>query len=73
MKKKVLLDRFLDVKEFVNFAQYYGGEVTVRHGKYAVDGKSILGVFSLDLTQVLEVEYTEEDFGKAIEKFEVSF
>lgn len=44
------------VKEFVNIAQSKTCEVTLISGKYAVDAKSILGIFSLDLSNPLTVE-----------------
>lgn len=44
------------VKEFVAIAQSKTCEVTLKSGKYIVDAKSILGIFSLDLSNPLTVE-----------------
>lgn len=35
----------------------------MRSGRYVVDGKSILGLLSLDLTRPVSVEFDERDAG----------
>jgi hypothetical protein len=45
------------VKDFVNAATKCDFDVDVYYNRYVVDAKSILGVFGLDLTQPLTVEY----------------
>lgn len=69
--KKIMLDEFALVKDFINDTQSEETEVTVRCGKYVVDGKSILGIFSLDLSKPLVVEYYNEEFGEKLKKYEV--
>ena len=49
--KKIMLDEFALVKDFIHDTQSEETEVTVRCGKYVVDGKSIIGIFSLDLSK----------------------
>ena len=54
-----------DVKEFVKRAVKIDGEVTVisiseKGTKYAVDGKSILGILSLDLSHPIKVTLEKE-------------
>ena len=44
------------VKEFVAVTQNCDCEILLKSGKYVVDAKSILGIFSLDLSQPLTVE-----------------
>ena len=44
------------VKEFVSITQDCPHEVLLKSGKYVVDAKSILGIFSLDLSQPIIVE-----------------
>jgi phosphotransferase system HPr-like phosphotransfer protein len=48
------------VKEFVAIAQNCVGDTTLKSGRYVVDGKSILGIFSLDLSQPVELECENE-------------
>lgn len=47
------------VKGFVKAANKLNCDVTVYSGDYAVDGKSIMGVFSLNLSKNLLVEFSE--------------
>ncbi|MBP1543434.1 MAG: HPr family phosphocarrier protein [Oscillospiraceae bacterium] len=50
---KVMLGSIEDVKEFVAFTNKYDHECDLVSGRYAVDAKSIMGIFSLDLTKAL--------------------
>ena len=44
------------VKEFVAITQDCPHEILLKSGKYVVDAKSILGIFSLDLSKPINVE-----------------
>ncbi|MCL2020305.1 MAG: HPr family phosphocarrier protein [Oscillospiraceae bacterium] len=48
---KIRLDTINDVKKFVNIVFRYEYDVDVVSGRYAVDAKSILGLFSIDLSK----------------------
>ena len=67
-----------DVKEFVNICSKYDVDIDVKQGKFTVDGKSILGIFSLNLIEGLSVyiltpdEKVAEDFKRKIFKWNVS-
>ncbi|HIW57122.1 MAG TPA: HPr family phosphocarrier protein [Firmicutes bacterium] len=62
MKKfKVLLGSINDVKNFVNIVTKYDYDVDLISGRYVVDAKSIMGIFSLDLTQPIDVEIHSDD------------
>lgn len=67
-----------DVKEFVNICSKYDVDIDVKQGKFTVDGKSILGIFSLSLIEGLSVyiltpdEKIAEDFKRKIFKWNVS-
>ena len=69
-KIKVRIYNVTDVSTFVAKAiKVENGDVTVRQGRYIIDGKSLMGVFSLKLDETIEVEYPEfafelEDFLK---------
>lgn len=61
------------VKEFVAVTQNCECEILLKSGKYVVDAKSILGIFSLDLSKPLVVEIYSDDCAdllKALEAFE---
>ncbi len=44
-----------DVKSFVNIAMLKDFELDFISGKYVVDAKSIMGIFSLDLTKPVKL------------------
>ena len=45
-----------NVKYFVNIANKYPYDIDLRVGRHVVDGKSILGIFSLDLSKPITLE-----------------
>lgn len=45
-----------NVKTFVNIVSRYPYDVDLRAGRHVVDAKSILGIFSLDLSKPVTVE-----------------
>lgn len=49
------LNAISKVKEFVEISQSCIDNVSLKMGRYLVDGKSILGIFSLDLAQPIEL------------------
>ena len=70
---KISLEMAQRVKEFVNITQDYPCEILLKSGKYVVDAKSILGIFSLDLSQPITVEIYDDDCDELIgrlQKFE---
>ena len=56
-KITVLLDKIADVRDFVNLMSKCSGDVTIGSGRFAANAKSIMGVFSLDLSKPLKVEF----------------
>ncbi|MCL1819588.1 MAG: HPr family phosphocarrier protein [Oscillospiraceae bacterium] len=48
---KISLDTIDKVKNFVNIAMQYPQELVVSSGRFVVNAKSIMGLFSLDLTK----------------------
>ena len=49
-----------NVKDFVNIVSKYPYDIDLRVGRHVVDGKSILGIFSLDLSKPITMEiYTD--------------
>ena len=53
---KISLQMAQNVKEFVKIVQDYPFEIDLKSDKYVVDAKSILAIFSLDLSKPLVVE-----------------
>lgn len=75
MKKCIIkLNSIDDVKEFCALTNSCRFDVDVLSGRYAVDAKSIMGIFSLDLTKEVELvvhasDEESEDFFDEIKKF----
>jgi phosphotransferase system HPr-like phosphotransfer protein len=46
---KVRLSSIEAVRDFVEAVRKYGSEIDLSSGRYVVDAKSIMGIFSLDL------------------------
>lgn len=60
------------VREFVNLVILEDFEVDLIQGRYTIDAKSIMGIFSLDLLSPITVRIHTEggaSFIEAIEKF----
>lgn len=57
IKIMVLLDKIADIKDFVNLASKCRDDVVVKSGHYAVSAKSLMALFSLDLSKPLKVEF----------------
>ena len=57
-----------DVKEFVQTVNSYSYDVDLSSGRYVVDAKSIMGIFSLDLSKPIKVEIQANDCGKFCEE-----
>lgn len=51
----VLIDSINKVKNFVNIASKIEGDIFLKSGRYLIDGKSIMGIFSLDLAYPIEM------------------
>lgn len=65
MKSVVIkLDTITSVKEFVNCVSKYDFDVDLISGRYAVDAKSIMGIFSLDLAKPIKMEIYSDDCEK---------
>lgn len=56
METMIKLNSLDDVKEFSNIASKHTGEITLFSGRYIVDAKSIMGIFSLDLSKAIKME-----------------
>lgn len=50
-----------EVKAFVNVASRYPYDMDLRAGRHVVDAKSILGIFSLDLSKPISLEVYSDD------------
>lgn len=72
VEAKIMLASIDDVKSFAALANTKNYDVDITSGKYLINAKSIMGIFSLDLTRPLNVvAYCDDDaaFSKQIEPY----
>lgn len=61
VKVCVLLNSIERVKKFSKHAEKFdSGDIDIISGRYTVDGKSIMGIFSLDLSKELNITINAE-------------
>lgn len=53
-----------DVYKFVSLATELGSNVDIKQQHYVVNGKSILGIFSLNLAEPVELNVHNDDYSK---------
>lgn len=61
MTKTILLDDVTKVTNFANEALKLKGDILVKHNRYVVNGRSLLGLMSLDLSQPVTCEIDKCD------------
>lgn len=76
---KIKLNTISDVNNFSKVcSEYYEGNIDVKQGRQIVNGKSILGIFSLNLLEPVKVVIDSENdnlkisFYNNIEKWKVN-
>ena len=68
----IQLNAINDVKDFVNTVMMFDYDIDLVSGRYAIDSKSIMGIFSLDLSKPMKLQAHTEDpeaLIKAIQKY----
>lgn len=58
---KVKISTINDVKKFVNAVAKFDFDVDLISGRYAIDAKSIMGIFSIDLSKELVMKAHTDD------------
>ncbi|RHP22547.1 HPr family phosphocarrier protein [Clostridium sp. AF34-13] len=63
---KVLLNMIEDAKKFVSIASKYNMDIIARNPKsiYEVDASSIMGMFSLDLSDPIIITTNNDELGR---------
>ncbi|MBQ8781017.1 MAG: HPr family phosphocarrier protein [Oscillospiraceae bacterium] len=63
-KATIMLSTINDVKNFVTLVSKCDYDVDLISGRYAIDAKSIMGIFSLDLSKPIALEAHTDDASK---------
>lgn len=69
---EIFFKSIIDVKNFVNIINKFDFDVDLVSGRYVVDAKSIMGIFSLDLSRPITLRAFTQDVGdleKAVSEF----
>lgn len=61
MQARIRLDSIDKVKDFVRIAESFTGDIQISSGRHTVDGKSILGILSLNLEDALVMDVESGD------------
>jgi len=65
---QVSLDTIDKVRDFVRAITLFDNDFDMRSGRYTVDAKSILGIFSLDLSKPIDLDiYGDEALDSVLE------
>lgn len=56
------------VKKFVGIVSRYPYDIDLRSGRYVIDAKSLLGIFSLDLSKPITMEIFSSNCDELIEE-----
>lgn len=64
----IKLDTINSVKNFVNTVSRYDFDVDLVSGRYAIDAKSIMGIFSLDLAKPIKMEVYSDNCPQFLEE-----
>lgn len=63
---KISLNSIDKVKSFVNDIAKFDVDFDLVSGRYVIDAKSIMGIFSLDLSKPIDLNIHEEDDAQEI-------
>ncbi|MDE6727044.1 MAG: HPr family phosphocarrier protein [Oscillospiraceae bacterium] len=64
---KIRINTIEDVKSFVSVVTGVEFDVDIVSGRYAIDAKSIMGIFSLDLSKDLELRIHSDNCGEFLD------
>lgn len=65
---EITINTINDVKEFVSIVSKCDYDVDIVSGRYAIDAKSIMGIFSLDLSKKLTLNIHSDNCADFLEE-----
>lgn len=71
----IKLDSFEKIKRFIKITSQLDYDLDLVSGRYVVDGKSLMGIFSLDLSKTIEVHLPDgiDTYPKELEEFMIFY
>jgi len=57
IESAIKLSNVTEINDFVRLTNMCTGDVTIYSGRYIIDGKSLMGIYSLDLSNSIRVEF----------------
>ena len=72
-KLQVKLDSIDKVKDFVNAISKFNSEFDLVSGRYVIDAKSIMGIFSLDISKPLDLCIHDDSVVDSVKEALASF
>ena len=66
----IVLRDIADIQSFANLVNDYPFTISLRQGRAVTDAKSILGIYSLDLTRPVTVEIYSNQAGDLLDQLE---
>lgn len=67
---QIRLSTIADVRDFVNIVAKTDADIDLQSGRYVVDGKSIMGIFSLDLLSPITLTVHSDDVDEVLAQLE---
>lgn len=68
MEKTICLKTISDVKQFVDIVSKCTYDIELVNEKYVIDAKSILGIFSLDLSKPIKMVIHSKECNELLEE-----
>ena len=69
MKKfDILLKTIVDVRNYVNIVNQYECKIDLISGRYTINGKSIMGIFTFNLNEPLKIQIHSESCDKLLDE-----
>lgn len=71
--KYIKIEKYENIKKLVEINSRIEGDVTLKRYKYVIDGKSIMGILSIDLSQGAYIEYPKnaDELTEFLQEFEI--
>lgn len=61
-RKRIKLNKIEEIGKFTNLIRELASDVDIICGHYVIDAKSVLGIYTLDLSKVIEIFiHTDEE------------